>query len=105
MCQPDNELRWFPAFAALTVRADARTIVDYRRWVSRVGQHGYADELIVAAAACELRLQIVVVPYTPRTARDPWPLSRYQQDQPMERVVYLANNDVHHVWLVPTAVD
>ena len=75
-----DELLWFPAFAALTPLAGSRTLADYRRWVARIAEHEYADELVVAAVAKEMQLQIVVVPYTPRAAEDMWALSQYERD-------------------------
>ena len=65
----------------------------------------YADELIVAAAAAELELRIVCVPYTPGPFR--WKISTYcgapTAEVPDEgRAVYLGNNDVHYMWLSPT---
>ena len=46
-----DELVWFPAFAALTPLARSRTLTDYRRWVARIAENEYADELVVVAVA------------------------------------------------------
>ena len=97
-----DELRWFPAFvAALTPLAGSRTLADYRRWVARIAEHEYADELVVAAVAKEMQVKIVVVPYTPRAAEDMWALSQYERDNSDSdaRTIYLGNDDVHYVWL------
>ena len=67
-------------FAALTPLAGSRTLADYRRWVARIAEHEYADELVVAAVAKEMQVKIVVVPYTPRAAEDMWALSQYERD-------------------------
>ena len=80
MLRQENELMWFPAFAALSSRAKASTVQEYRDWVARVAHKEYADELIVAAAARELQVRIVVVPYTPRAALHTWRISEYNKD-------------------------
>ena len=43
MLQTENELKWFPAFAALSADAAASTIHHYRNWVARVADKEYAD--------------------------------------------------------------
>ena len=101
----DDELVWFPALAALTPLAASRTLADYRRWVARVAEHEYADELVVAAVAKEMHVRIIVVPYTPRAAQDKWSLSQYEGDDSNTRTIYLGNDDVHYVWLAPDSKD
>ena len=96
-----DELVWFPAFAALTPLARSITLTDYRRWVTKIAENEYADELVVAAVAKEMQVRIVVVPYTPRTAGDAWALSQYERDLSDERTIYLGKDDVHYVWLAP----
>ena len=66
-------------------------------WVRRVGQSEYADELFIAALSACMKVQIIVVPYTPVGQAMQWRTSRYgPSDWP--RVV-LGNNNVHYVWL------
>ena len=96
-----DEQLWFPAFAALTPAARSRILTDYRRWVARIAESEYADELVVAAVAKEVQVRIVVAPYTPRTAGDAWALSQDERDLSDERIIYLGNDDVHYVWLAP----
>ena len=92
---------WFPAFASLTPLAHATTLADYRRWVGRIAESEYADEIVVAAVAKEMQVQIVVVPYTPHSAGGMWAIPQYERDISDERTIYLGNNDVHYVWLAP----
>ena len=94
--------RFFPAFAAFAGPQSAPT---YKQWIQKVRKSEYADELIVAAAAAELELRIVCVPYSPGPFR--WKISTYcgapTAEVPDEgRTVYLGNNDVHYMWLSPT---
>ena len=96
--------RFFPAFAVLLGQASTQgSQMDmYKQWIKRVGCKEYADELIVAAAASELGVRIVCVPYTPQDADGPWKISTYcfQSDVVEQgRTIYLGNNDVHYMWL------
>ena len=98
MRRPENELMWFPAFAAMSSRAVARTVQHFRTWVARVAHTEYADELILAAAARELQVRPVIVPFN--LARFYMlSISEYYEEAVEGRVVYLGNNDVHYVWL------
>jgi len=70
--------------------------------VSRLSKNEYADELVVAAVAMELKIKIVCVPYTPPTAGGAWSISQYQPpntDLPGDQTVVLGNNDVRYMWL------
>ena len=105
MKRADMQVRWFPAFAALTADSRARTVADDHRWVQRVGEREFADELIVAAVAQELRIKIILIPYTPAAAGRPWVISEYKPmdlEVPAGRTIYLGNNDVHYVLLAQT---
>ena len=72
----------------------------YKQCIQRVRLHEFADELIVAAAARELGVCIVCVPYTPVEATGQWKISNYGTADPA-RTIYLANNDVHYMVLLP----
>ena len=101
-----DELRiWAPAYAALTPSSSA-SISDYKRWVARVGEHEFADEIVLAAVAQHVRVWVVVIPFTPPTAPTQWQIV----DHPGEafrdefgiaepRRMVLGNKDVHYVWL------
>ena len=73
----------------------------YKSWLHRVAKVEFADELLVAAAALELGLKIVCVPFTP-AGQELWKISEYNaaaSTASPHRVVYLGNNDVHYMWL------
>ena len=96
--------RLYPAFAATdtSVAHGTRGMDLYKKWVQRVSQKEFADELIVAAAAIELKLCIVCIPYTPVGSTTPWRISKYQaptEHIAANRVIHLGNNDVHYVLL------
>ena len=102
MRQRDMVRRWFPAFAALSPNDAPRTMADYRRWLQDVATSAFADELVVAAVAWFLRIKIVVVPFTRRRNAARWRISEYQPPGellPMNRTVFLGNDDLHYVWL------
>ena len=105
----------FPAYAALSTPVRQRigkykTSTDqmqqYKTWVSRCGEREFADELLVAAAAVELGITIVVIPHTP--AEQPlWKVTTYNardhvvaDESINSRKIYLGNNDVHYVLLL-----
>ena len=75
----------------------------YKTWIQRVRVNEYADELIVAAAASELAVRIVCVPYTPADAQGRWNISSYcaptASAAEHARAIYLGNNDVHYMLL------
>ena len=77
----------------------------YKRWVQRVRQKEYADELIVAAAAIELEVRVVCVPFTPATDASKWKISEYCPlslgAATQDRNIFLSNNDAHYMWLAP----
>ena len=84
----------------------ARTLHSYEQWVNKLADEEFADELVVLATSLELGVRIVCVPYTPKGAT-PWKISHYPpQDRPgmSDVVVHLGNDDVHYVWLAPTAL-
>ena len=70
--------------------------------VSKVSSHEFADELIVAATADMLQLDLRVVPYTPPRAASqwvPWWSQHSSQDQLNHNRIVLGNADVHYVLL------
>ena len=107
MRRPDVVQRFFPAFAALSGSATAQApqMDMYKKWIQRVRVDEYADELIVAAAASELAVRIVCVPYTPAEAQGRWKMSSYCAPiagaAEQTRTIYLGDNDVHYMLLLP----
>jgi len=99
---------WGLAFAALQASApgsQSATTQQYYRWLDKVSVHEFADDLILAATAEYIKLCIVVVPYTPPSATNPWPISEHPCQESREaqnidetRMVVLGNNDVHYAW-------
>ena len=86
--------------------AKVATVQNYKTWLSRVAVDEFADEIIMAAVALHLRLWIIVVPFTPATARGEWAITEYPHESvraqlgiDVHRRVVLGNNDVHYVWL------
>ena len=80
----------------------AATETGYANWVQRLAQNEFADELVVVAVALEFSIRIVVIPYTPEQATQPWAIPSYGPPgvpQDGSRTVYLGNNDVHYVYL------
>ena len=74
----------------------------YKNWVGRVATKEFADELILVAVAVELKVRIVVVPFTRADAPKPWVISTYQDATsiiPEDRNIYVGNNDVHYMWI------
>ena len=95
----------YQAFAALGGQGRARTLQSYERWVAKLAQDEFADELVVLATSMELSVRIVCVPYTPLGSA-PWQISQYPPEGrgiASNITVYLGNDDVHYVWLDPTA--
>ncbi len=94
------ELR-FPAFPALRPTARASTMSnDYER-LQVIATNGFADELVAAAVALCLRVNIMAMPFTPRGAAQ-WKISEYQPTYlylPMKCSVFLGIDDLHYVWL------
>ena len=104
MTRPDLMAKLYLAFACLDVRGPKRTDTMYRKWVRRLSTSEYADELVVMAAALELRIRICCIPYTPASAVSPWAPSTYgvaALPGSAGGVIYLGNNDVHDVYLSP----
>ena len=102
LLQPAVKAALFPAFASLSSQSQPRTLIHYKAWVEKLGKTEYADELILAAVARELKLRIVVVPWTPKDAAAPWVISSYpdvDEGDPQLPTIYVGNNDVHYVWL------
>ena len=103
MLQPINLVKWAPAFAQLQHEQEcSASFSDYKTWVNKVSTHEFADELILAATADMLQLDLVVVPYTPAGSASQWVpwWSQHSSQEPVNnnRIV-LGNDDVHYVLL------
>ena len=97
----DVQRKIFQAFACIA-GGTAATESDYTRWVLRLAQSEFADELVVVAVALEFSIRIVVIPYTPQQATRNWAIPTYgPPGVPLDgtRTMYLGNNDVHYVYL------
>jgi len=93
LLQSINVLKWAPAFASFS---------DYKAWVNNVSTHEFADELILAATADMLQLDLVVVPYTPAGSASqwvPWWSQHSSQDPVNNNRIVLGNDEVHYVLL------
>ena len=91
-----------PLFAALGNNGPARTEAVYTQWVQKLATREYADELVLLAVALELPVRLVVIPYTPSSANQPWVITSYgapNMELDDTRTIYLGNNDVHCVYL------
>ena len=91
--------------AALTPNSEA-SIPDYKRWIARVGEHEFADEIILAAVAQHVRVWVVVIPFTPPSAPTQWQIVDHPGEHFRNEVgiaeprrLVLGNNDIHYVWL------
>ena len=96
-------MKWTPAFAQLQHEQEcSASFSDYKAWVNKVSTHEFADELILAATADMLQLDLVVVPYTPAGSASQWVpwWSQHSSQEPVNnnRIV-LGNDDVHYVLL------
>ena len=102
--------QFFPAYAALTsglsheasaadvLSRSASQLMDaYKGWVRRVADVEFADELIVAAVAAELRIKITAIPYTPPDSACDWKVTQYGIEH--RGHIYLSNDDLHYMWL------
>jgi len=99
------------AFCAGQAFADKEVthIDSYYRWLGRVADCEFADQLILSALAAKLRVRIANVPRTPgkRQPEDAqWSISEYpdeetlsQSDIPRDRRIVLGNDLVHFMWL------
>jgi hypothetical protein len=91
----------YPAFASLDTQGPRRTMALYKKWVAKLANCEFADELVVFAVACEIGVRITCIPFT-RPGQPDWSISRYastDRDVPADRTVLLGNDDVHYVWL------
>jgi hypothetical protein len=107
-----DQLRvWAPAFAglqAVAVSGSVASFGDYKRWLQRVSEHEFADELVLAATAQFIRVAVTTIPYTPPTAKDPWRISSHPAPgtplamgfSPDQQIV-LGNDDIHYVLVAP----
>ena len=101
---------WQRFFAAVAPGARDDSENQFVSWLQRVARNEFADELIVAAAALQLRLRIVCIPYTPAGSQQPWAVTEYPSADAQarlgiahERLVVLGNNNVRYVWLAPVS--
>jgi hypothetical protein len=103
MMKPTNLPKWAPAFAQLQQEQEcSASFSDYMTWVKKVSSHEFADELILAATADMLQLDLVVVPYTPPGSASqwvPWWSQHSSQEQINQNRIVLGNDDVHYVLL------
>ena len=107
MLEPDQLMCWISAYAALQAGGQAghqSSHQSYRNWLKKVSTDDFADELVLAATAKLIAVQITVVPFTPSTANAPWIITAYPANttsiQPGHALT-LGNNDVHYVLLAP----
>ena len=101
---------WRHYFAAVAPGVSDDSENQFISWLQRVARNEFADELIVAAAALQLRLRIVCIPYTPAGSQQPWAIAERPSGAAQarlgiarERLVVLGNNKVHYVWLAPVS--
>jgi hypothetical protein len=100
LLRPDMQARLFPAFAAIDPSCESRQVCDYTRWVKRLADREFADELVVLATVLELKVRIVVIPYTPSDSARDWQISTYGQQLPEDSIqLVIGNNDVHYMWI------
>ena len=102
LTRSDVMARIFQAFAGVADNGPVRTLQMYKTWVRRLAVDEFADELVVVAVACELKIRIVCIPFTPDSAGMPWSISTYYASAvraPNDCIIYLGNNDVHYMWL------
>jgi hypothetical protein len=101
MLQPSQVRKWAPAFAYLQQQHEfGASFSDYTAWVNRVASTEYADELVLAATAEMLQLDLVVIPYTPPGSASQWAIWNSQsteRDQFSPHRILLGNDDVHYV--------
>ena len=99
----------FPAFALMGRRTDRAGLKHYQRWVSRLAETEYADELVINMVVRELGISLRMVPFTPSTAASSkFKITEYPQppdgsECTMERdrgMITMGNNDIHFVWLM-----
>ena len=98
----DVMARIFQAFAGVVDTGPMRTLQMYKTWVRRLAVDEFADELVVVAVACELKIRIVCIPFTPDSARMHWSISRYHDSAvraPSDCIIHLGNNDMHYMWI------
>ena len=90
-------------------RTDRAGLKHYQRWVSRLAETEYADELVINMVVRELGISLRMVPFTPSTAASSkFKITEYPQppdgsECTMERdrgMITMGNNDIHFVWLM-----
>ena len=92
----------FPAFAAIAAGSVRRELHHYKRWVQRLADREFADELVILAVTLELKVRIVCIPYTRPEAANEWAISTYAPPgDPVVTDIVVGNNDVHYMWLTP----
>ncbi len=87
----------FPSFAALCPHATAPTVAMYRAWLLRTRTWEFADQLHLSQLSRTLQMWITVVPVD-----DDWVVQEMNLcGVGADRRIFLANDDVHYVWLSP----
>ena len=89
-----------PYFAEMS-GAQTVSLQQYQRWVSRLRNHEFADELVLAITAKKLRIPIIVVPKESAWVLQTHPdltlhgLLGVEANHP----IYLGNDDIHYAYL------
>ena len=101
LLRPDVQARLFPAFAAIDCRSESRQLQDYKRWVTRLADKEFADELVVLAVVLEFKIRIIAIPFTPSDSANQWRITTYGEQFPEDTVeVVIGNNDVHFMYVM-----
>ena len=110
MLSPSSMRTWAPAFASmqrLGRHGAASSLADYKRWLVRVSEREFADELVLAATAELLRVCSVTIPFTPPSSSVPWAISehpcadrRHELNFSDQQQILLGNDDIHYVCLM-----
>ena len=81
------------------------TLADYKYWIAKVATIEFADELILAATAKQLRVCITTVPHTPPN-NPPWIIAQHPvqdlwqaEEVTEDHEIVLGNDDVHYVYM------
>ena len=100
MLQPAWIARVYPAFASLETGSGERSMKKYRKWIQNLGTKEFADELVVTVVASALAVRVVIFPWTPPKAVQPWVVSSFPDTSDPLPTIHMGNNDVHYVLLI-----